>query len=445
MELQEKLNKFGFNENQIKLLLKKIGYCKINGEKFCENYPLFEKKVLSYGYSKQDVKNMIIKVPRVYNYENRFDSRYKNFKKLLSGTKSDPVIIAILLMSSEEKINEKIEFLKSFGFTLQNIKIILLKDFNFFTNSNEKIERNFNFYRSLGLADTQIIKIFTKKAKDIFVKEYIIRNNVDKIIKMGFSRQECGMLIKNIFDIVTSKYDNFEKAYNLFKSFGLKDSQIREDFIKYTKISLYNEEVYSDIVSFLLLHGFNNDDIKNVTIKAKEIICHSNNNLNKIYEEFYKFCFSDNDIKQIILNSPKILYHNSEKIKNILNKLRKYNFDNDDIKYITINYSQVFESSIDSLEERLKLIGEFDLIDEILDNPKNLIQGPEKTFLRYMYVINCIDHEFNMLEVFRSKPKEIPEIEELRGLYSYKSYKSNNLFERLKYADENGIKVKCLH
>lgn len=445
MPLREKLKELGFNEKQIIILQKKISYYKINEKRFCTNYPLFEKKVLSYGYDEQDVRNMVIKKPRICNYEDRFDSRYKNFKKVLSGTKNDAVIIAILLILTEDKFNKKMEFLKSLGFQLKDIKTILLKDFSFFTRSSKKIESNFNFYRSLGLDDKSIVKIFTLKVKDIFVKEKEITDNVDKIIEMGFSRNECGTLIKNIFDITTDKYDDFQKSYSLFKSYGLKDVEIRRDFVRYTKISLFNEEVYNDIVNFLLLHGFNDDDIKKVTIKAKEIVCRSNNNLDEIYKEFYKFYFNDDDIKQIILNLPKILYHNSEKIKNILNKLQEYHFNNSEIKYITINYSGVFESGIDSLEQRLKLIGEFDLTEQILDNPKNLIQGPERTFLRYMYVINCIDHEFDMMKIFESRPKGIPDVEELKEIYSYRSYKDNNLFERLKYADEHGIKVKCLH
>jgi len=158
--------------------------------------------------------------------------------------------------------------------------------------------------------------------------------------------------------------------------------------------------------------------------------------------------FIQKEVKQIILDDPKLLYKSMDSLKKSYNIILDCNFSKEEAKTIILNYPRLLESCPESIKAKLDLINKLDIKDIILLNPKNLIQGNEKTYLRYMYAFNVLEEEIetkNYTLIYSSKLKKMPDIEELRTMYSYVDDMNNSLDNRLKKAKENNIKVKCLH
>ena len=71
-------------------------------------------------------------------------------------------------------------------------------------------------------------------------------------------------------------------------------------------------------------------------------------------------------------------------------------------------------------------------------------QGIKFFFKDDMFIIRSINYR-HFMAIDSSKLKNMPDIEELRTMYSYEDDMNNSLDNRLKKAKENNIKVKCLH
>lgn len=400
MTQKEIIQNFGYSQKGAELIIKKLNYYKIGVNTFISEFNNFKNTVTSYGYKEKSVMNMLVQDPRIVTYSGKFEVRYNNMKKILSGKASDAKVITSAIIFLPETLNRKIEMIKSFGFSDEELKIMVAKDPKILGRSKESFDRIFNYFKDLGVTKKNIIKLITVYPRKPFVSFDRIETNLYKLVCYGFTKKEIGKLINNIIDVVMDDAINLDGLFELFRNYGLSNNEIRSEILRYTKIVKYNKEDYDDIVIYLKSKGFNTEEIKSVTLKAKEIVRYSEKRLDYLYDVFYKYKINDNDIKHIITKNPKILYHTTDKIKNTFEKLEEFNIIGENLIKVVTMFPGIFETSIDTLNEKLRVINNFDLIEGVYKNPKNLIQSAEKTYLRYLYM-------FNVLEI---EPVEIKEI-----------------------------------
>lgn len=455
MTQEEIIQNFGYSQKGAELIIKKLNYYNTGIDTFISHFDNFKSIVTSYGYNNTDAKNMLIIDPRLVTYSDRFEVRYNNMTKILSGKKSDVNIIARALVFLPETLNDKIKMFKTFGFSEEELRKMIAKDPKILTRSKESFDKIFNFFNDLGVNKKNIIKMMIGYSKKLFVGFNFIETNLYKLVGYGFNKKEVGKLINNIYDVILDDKLDIAGLFELFRTYGLNDNEIRKEILRYTKIVKYNKDDYDDIVEYLKDKKFTEEEIKNVTLKAKEIITYQKQKIINIYDVFYEYKISDEVIKHIIIKNPKILYHATDKIKNIFIKLEKYNIVGENlIKVITI-FPSIFETAVDTLDEKLKVINNFDLMDGIYHNPKNLIQSAEKTYLRYLYMFNVLEmepvtaKEINIL--FRINPSvkikdkvtgktikcKFPDLEELKKMFTYYE-DEEDLIEKFK-------ERKCMH
>ena len=444
----EIMNK-GFLEVQAKNILNKLEYYNINKEIFLKKYDDCYKEFHDLNFTDKQIKYFFIMEPRIIYCKDKIKKRLKNAKnKVLYGdNKFDEKSIPKVIIFLEETVNDKYKFLRSLKFSKSQIKEMVKRDPKIMTRSKQSINNCIKILKKLNLNETQITKIFVRNSKDILVNSKFLKDKIDYVLSFGFTKDECGIMIYHVPKVIFDYIDNFEYVFRLFNKIGLSKEEIITSLVKYTKIIKANKEVYEDIRLFLKNKDFTEKEIDKLTVGAKEIITYNENNLNEFYDIFYNNDLSDEDIKKILLGNPKIMYHSLNKIIDIINCFKKFDIPLKDINIILINYPRIFESSIENLEEKLKLLLTFDLFDYVLLNPKNMIQGCEKTFLRYLYAFNILEEEINETNcnklIFSSCPKE--HINYLRSLFSYKNYKDNELSLRLENSKNNNVKIKCYH
>lgn len=437
MSQKETIQNFGFSEKGAKLILKKLDYFGLNVNTFILNFESFKKIVNSYKYSDRTVRNMLIQDPRLVKYHDRFEKRYDNMKNLLPGNAKDGNVMAVCLILLPETLNEKVKMIKSYGFTNEDLKKALAKDPKIIRRSKDSFDKLFDFFEDLGVSKKNIIRLIVNYSCKLFMHFDMIEDNLDRLLGYGFSKKEVGKLINNINEVIVDETLDIDGVFKLFREYGLADEDIRTEIINHTKIVKYNEEEYSGIIDYLKKKDFTDEEIKYVTLIAKEIIASNADKISYLYDAFYKYKFDDESIKHVIIKNPKVLYHTSDKIINILDKLEKYNIREKDLIKVAVGYPNVFETSVETLNEKLKVISGFDLMEAIYSNPKNLIQGAEKTYLRYLYMFNVLEiepitlSEINVLfrknasitiedENTHKKIKyTIPDIDELRKEFTY--------------------------
>lgn len=456
MDQLKAIENFGYSKNGAKLIIKKLNYYHMSVDTFIREYNNFKEKIISCGYSDKNVRNILIKNPRIVTIGDKFKSRFDNIKKFLSGNLNDDDIIATALTFLPETINDKINNIKSYGFKDNDIKEMIEKDPKIFTRTKNSFDVLFKFFLKIGMSNNKIIKLMVRSSKELFVNFYSFNNILNELYGYGFTKEEIVKLIDNMPSVITnSKNTNIKGVFKLFINYGLEDEEIRKKIINHMKIIKYDESGYNNIAKYMKEKNFTDAQIKKITIEASEIITYSNNKVSFLYDTLYKYGFNDENIRYIITKNPKVLYHKQEKIKNLLNKIKEYVDSNENLIKIVVGYPNIFETNVETLNEKLRVIRNFDLIEGIYFNPKNLIQGAEKTYLRYLYMFNILELEpicvNDILVLFRNKPivkKQdektgqirsyvIPDIDELRKEFTY--YKDEeDLSEKFKGR-------KCLH
>ena len=441
--------KLGFTNKEASIICKYLKYHKMTIKTFVERFKDVYKELEELKFSKEQIKLLFILEPRIICCIGNIKNRINNMKKkILTGNKTDIKIIARAIIFKEENLDNKYESLINMGFTKEQIKYILAKDSKLITRNANTVEECFNFFINIGIPKNKVIKIFVDHSKIICQNNNLLDTNFKTLMNYGFTKEEVVTLISNLPTILFTYLDYTEVVINLLQDMGLEKDKIKEKLLSYTSLVVYKENNYKTIRNDLKKKGLTDKEIDNITIKATEIITYIKNVINNFYDIFYKFGFKNKDINQIIVNNPKILYHSLDKIEDVLNTLTSFDIKGEELIKITTIHAMIFESSIENIKEKLSLIFKLDLYESILDNPKNLIQGCEKTFLRYNYVFNELEKEIDLSNdrlIFASKPNKIPDIDELRKMFSYTHYKDNNLEERLKKAKEQNIKLKCLH
>ena len=448
MDIKDVIN-IGFTDKEAFIICKYLTYHKITIKTFVERFKDVYEELEKLKFNDSEIKLLFLLEPRIVCCIGNIENRINNMnKKILTGNESDIKVIARAIIFKEENLNNKYNTLIDLGFKKEQIKYILAKDSKLITRNANTIKDCFNFFINIGIPKNKVIKIFLDHSKIICKNNNLLDSNFDKLMNYGFTKEEVATLISNLPTILFTYLDSTLIVINLLQNMGLEKDKIKEKLLSYTSLVVYKEDNYKTIREDLNKKGLSDKQIDSITIKATEIITYIKNVINYFYDIFYKFCFENKDINKIIINNPKILYHSLEKIEDVLNLLSSFGIKGEELIKITTIYPMIFESNLNSIDEKLSLIFSLDLYESITKNPKNLIQGCEKTFLRYMYVFNELDKEIdnsNDRLIFASKPNGMPDMHELRKMYSYTCYKDNNIFKRLENAEEGEIKVKCIN
>ena len=455
MILKEFLINKGYNTKQIEIIAKKIIYHHLTPELFVNRYNTVEDKLDKYGYSKEQIKRAFILKPSIVSSADCFDDKYMNIKeKFLTGDKKDIDIVANAFSYKVETLNKKYEFILSLGFSKEDIKKMAYYDPKCFTRSEKCYLNCISFFERIGISKKNILKIFVINAKNIFLNEHLLDDRYNNIINLGFTKKEATFLAEKIPPVLFDFNKSLSDVFDLYKGYNLRTTNIKDIILKNPKTILYRPKTYKDMTNYLYNVGYTKDEIKKIFVKAPNLLAYKSNAIELYYDFFINYGLNNDEIKQILLGNPKILYHSLDKINNIIKVIEKYDIDKINVVRIITNYPTIFESSIENVDEKLELLSKLDILEYALISPKNLIQGSEKTYLRYSYILNELNMEIDsdnyMLLYYsdsksgvsnKNKTSMIPTIDTLRKYDSYSYYKDNTLEKRL----EKGIYTKCYH
>lgn len=436
-------------KKEVQTYLKRAKYTHTKEETFMNNYDKALNNLKQYGFTTKEAKTILIITP------SNVCSAYKNkenvdfiINNMIEKDKKNLYLISIYLKYDIIMLQTKIDFLINIGFSKEDIKKALSRNNYLLTYSLNNLKEHVKYLEKFKINKKDIVFFISQNSKRFMkMNEKNINEELLKICKLGFTYDEVLKMVKKTTKLITIDKSEIKDALEIFISCGLNKEKAIEKFNKNPFLFDSNLSIYKQIIKYLKNNGFDDKDIKKITIKAPELISQKSNKINNFYKLFIDLGFTKKEIKEIILGNSKVLYHKSAKIIDTYYILKLYNLTNEQIKHIFVNYPRIIESSSKSLEEKLKLLKQLDILNLTIIKPKDLIQGCEKTFLRYCYIFNELEQEItldNYKLLYKSASKQIPDIKLLRTLYSYEHYINNTLDKRLKYMYENNIKVKCL-
>lgn len=442
----------GFSEQEISIYEKRSSYFDISRKTFMENYDASHEELMNLGFFKNEARMILILDQCNVTLKDEFEKRLEIIKILgsFNANKKNLYVISTYLKYDSNNIKNKVDLLKSksFSYTLGDIQKLLNNDLKFLTYSSQNIENHLNFFKDLNVSKDKIKQLFLTHSKEIMsfsIEE--LDKNILRLCSYGYSKEQAYGMAKLNPKIVLAKDELIKYAFQLWKSYGLSDEEIRKKFKDRSLLLMPKIKIYQDMISDLKEKGFTDYDIKKLTLNADEITVSRSNKIDRFYEIFYQMNLNDDDIKKIIMGNPKILYHILKKINDIYDLLKSFRLTDEEIKFIFLKYPRIIESSCESLKEKLKLLKRLDILKLTLLNPKNLIQGCEKTYLRYLYIFNELKEEITLENynlIYRSNCTCIPDMEDLRKIYSYKDDMENTLEKRIQKAKAVGKKIKCV-
>ena len=437
-----------FNDIDIDKINKRRLHYHMSYHTIMTRYDDAKEELEKIGFSSRNAMIIIILNPMLVYAKDQYKERFDVFKKYVTndGKTINMTGISSLLKYQKEKTSDVIKTLKKHRISDDDIKKILSKNHRFFTAPPSLIDEHLTYIENLGIPTKKIIEALKQHAGGIFkVNDDFVEKRVSKLTSYGF---------ENIMDM-------FKQNLNILTMPDNKLDDVIDYWIKLLgkekTIEVLNKKPYHFNINFnfvkkikksLKSYTFNENEINIILIKAVESITKCYDTVSKLTKTLENMGFNQKEVKQIILDDPKLLYKSMDSLKKSYNIILDCNFSEDETKTIILNYPRLLESCPESIKEKLDLINKLDIKDIILLNPKNLIQGNEKTYLRYMYAFNVLEEEIetkNYTLIYSSKLKKMPDIEELRTMYSYEDDMNNLLDNRLKKAKENNIKVKCLH
>lgn len=437
--------KYNFTENDIKLLQKRLKYSTISEERFLLNYQDCISELMKLNLNEKDAKTVLLLSPHLAYLKDEYINRYNNLKsKSLVDDENKKYTLSKLLTICEETINKKYDDIIDLGFNKKDIEKMNLLNHWLFTYSMSNFEEHFNFFLKFGVEKKEIIRFFVTYSSGIMRHSIEDLNSKIKVLKgLGFEEEQLNLLVQIKFSDIINNFDKLKYFIEVLNKYKIKkDKQFK--LLKSTFIRKVNINTLESNELFFKVKKMNFDSIKKMLEYNPDIISYKSSRLNRYYEWFYKKNYNDEEINQILIGNSKIFNHNIKRLQDIYQVLVSFDIDDDTIKFVFMNYPRIFESCPDSLKEKLSLLKRLGILEVSLINPKNLIQGCEKTYLRYLYIFNVLEEEItdeNYSMLYQSDFK--PDIDTLRKMYSYKDDMENDIFKRLESAKENNIKVKC--
>lgn len=437
--------KYNFTKNDIELLHRRLSYSTISEERFLINYPDCINELIKLNLDEKEAKMLLLYTPHLAYLKDEYASRYNNLKlKLLINNKNKIYSLSKLLTISEETLNKKYDDIINLGFTKKDIEKMNLSNHWLFTYSISNFEEHFNFFLKYDIEKKEIIRLFSSYSSGIMRHSIEDLNDKIKILKkFGFDDEQMKLLVQTKYSDIINNFEKliyFIEVLNKYKV--KKDKQIK--LLESTFIRKVNINTLENNELFFESKKVNFNGIKKMLEYNPDIISYESSRLNRCYEWFYKKNYNNEEINQILLGNSKIFNHDIKRLQDIYIILASFDINDETIKFIFMNYPRIFESCPDSLKEKFSLLKRLGILEVSLIKPKNLIQGCEKTYLRYLYIFNVLEEEItdkNYGMLYQSDFK--PGIDTLRKMYSYKDDMENDIFKRLEKAKENNIKVKC--
>lgn len=439
----------GFNDIDISKINKRRNHYHMSYKVIMDRFDDAKKELEKLGLSSRNAMLILILNPMLVYVKHNYETRYEVFKKyamLNDKEKINITAISSLLKYKEEKIDGVIKVLKKHKIDDEEIRKILAINHRFFTAQSEIIDNKLTFIENLDISTKKIIEVLKLHAGGIFkLDSKYLSKRYDKLISYGF--KNIMWLFKQNANILVMNDKQLDEVLKYWTSLIGKEKTVELLNKKpyYFNISFYS---VNKLKNSLKEYGFNDVEINIILVKAAETVIKCYNPVSKITKAFEDMEFTKNEVKRIILDDPKLLYKAVDTLKKSYDIILNSGYTKEEAKKVVLEYPRIFESNTESLNEKLDLINKLDIKDIILLNPKNLIQGNEKTYLRYMYAFNVLEEELgtkNYTLLYSPKLKRVPDIEVLKTMYSYEDDKNNSLDNRLKRAKENNIKVKCIN
>ena len=420
----------------------------ISSKTFMAYFDEAKDELVRLGFTSEEAKKILIINRSNVMIKEKYEKRIKVLKTLFNNNSSNNInITSIYLKYSSKTLTTRINLLKLNKFSQEEIIILLRNNDRFLLHTCDEINSCIKLFKNYDVPNNKIKRLFINNSCKIFsLKQDDFNKTIDLLINIGFNISEINNIIKNFPKILIIEKDVIKNVFKLFEDYILSKEDTITFFINKPNTFDYNEEVYNQMKDELILLGLNENNIKNVTLNANEIVTYKNNKVHLIKSKLKDLGFENEEIKLIIIGHPKILYHNSKKIEEIYKILKNNNLTKDQITDIFLNYPRIIESKCNSLDNKIKLLHRLDILELTILHPKNLIQGCEKTYLRYLYVFNILEEEItdkNIGLIYASSIKKVPQINILRTYFSYKDDMENTYEKRLEKKEKDNVKIKC--
>lgn len=194
--IEKYLLNFGFNEQQIKNILKD------NLTKEDDKTTLYKKIKLNNGwfymngFSSKNIIKIVSDIPQIYTLPTtQIDEIYNCFLSLgylRIETRKILIKTPRIFISSVKEIKEKIIYLSTIDYT----KLDTIKLFPFLLEYNtSSLKEKVNNYNKLGISTKDLINISKTKPNIYNISEDSIKNKISDIINLGFTHKEVIIMI----------------------------------------------------------------------------------------------------------------------------------------------------------------------------------------------------------------------------------------------------------
>ncbi len=266
------------------------------------------------------------------------------------------------------------EYLKNFGFNVEDIDIIVNK-YPLNTHSSETILKNAqdcnNYFLSLNFSYKDIIKM-VKKIPNLYC--YTVTGLKKKFVYLkellSLSEEELVSMIIKFPQIFSCSKENIESKINVLMSFGIPIGKV-----------------------------------KNIIKKYPVIISYSQDNILQRYQDMLDLGYSPIQIKNIIAYLPIFFGLSISNIKQKIVDLTNLGFTQEEVINMTALLPSLFSFSIDNIKRKLKFYHQVDL-DFIATNfTQRLMQSVELSYARYEFLKSqgIIVNKNNFLILFRQQ------------------------------------------
>ena len=338
--LEEYMMNIGYNEEQFDLIRNSYPISTLTESTLLFNIKNMVNFLHRNGLSNEDIVNITSTIPNlIMTSTEKIKERVKEltsigFNKLESYKmiRNYPYIIELPF----QKIINKFKYLYELGFSCDDINEIMVNKTDIISIDNTSLRKRINYFLDYGFTISDIINIINLVPEVIDIRISYINKIIDEFNNYGFSKDSIIRIIThlpNLFIFKDSVTDNLDRLNEI----GYSNKEIISII---TKVPALLRKSYFDniFIKFSLLNSyeFTNIDIIKLTISIECLL---------------KFNYSKNEVNNMIKNFPLLLGYDTTSLNKKINFYKNKGLE----KYIC-NNSHLLNFSFDLISAREKLI-----------------------------------------------------------------------------------------
>ena len=258
------------------------------------------KHLLSLGFSKEDIKKMIILAPNVLAFKN--------------------------------KVDESFNYFLSLGYTKEEVIGMVKKSPTLLSRSSNYIKNRLDLYKSFGMSEEDALKVFKRTPTLLLFTNDTLYNKINDLIDIGFKREAIYSILRINSAILGYTKESIIERINLLSELGFtKEEAIRLYSHQRTLFSMSPDKI-KDKIKTIKECDYQDDNVKDIVKRYPGIVTLSSESI----KEKLSF-YSSLGLHSILVKEPKHLMQSLT-----LSKARNSFLEAKGLKVNESNYRRLF-------------------------------------------------------------------------------------------------------